>query len=53
MYVYIQRHTQTLAQPTHAVQGDGIPGPSRTIQTLATEEMSVLECSQVGGSARL
>lgn len=47
MQVHVQRHTQTLAQPMHTAQGDGIPGPSGTIQTPATEGMNVLEYSQV------
>lgn len=37
------RHTQTLAQSMHTPQGDGIPGPSRTIHTSATKETHVLE----------
>lgn len=47
MQVHVQRHIQTLAQPMHTAQGDGIPGPSGTIQTPAAEGMNVLECSQV------
>lgn len=46
-HVHVQRHTQPRAQPMHTAQGDGIPGPSRTIQTPATEEVNVLECTQV------